>query len=126
MKENEFLDGVSNIESDVVERFVSMDNKLQKKAYKPKSKGIWLRFGAIAACFLLIVSAVLVVPMLYDDDPDVIPGPGTTDNPVVNHPNYIPIIFDATVSPEQLNGNSLEFIVGSSVSISGNLNKISL
>ena len=119
MKENEFLDGVSNIESDVVERFVSMDNKLQKKAYKPKSKGIWLRFGAIAACFLLIVSAVLVVPMLYDDDLDVIPGPGTTDNPVVNHPNYIPSIFDATVSPEQLNGNSLEFIVGSSVSISG-------
>ena len=122
MKENEFLDGVSNIESDVVERFVSMDNKLQKKAYKPKSKEIWLRFGAIAACFLLIVSAVLVVPMLYDDDSDVIPGPGTTDNPVINHPNYIPIIFDATVSPEQLNGNSLEFIVGSSVSISGGEN----
>ena len=122
MKENEFLDGVSNIESDVVERFVSMDNKLQKKAYKPKSKGIWLRFGAIAACFLLIVSAVLVVPMLYDDDPDVIPGPGTTDNPVVNPPDYTPIIFDATVSPEQLNGNSLEFIVGSSVSISGGEN----
>ena len=122
MKENEFLDGVSNIESDVVERFVSMDNKLQKKAYKPKSKEIWLRFGAIAACFLLIVSAVLVVPMLREEDPGVIPGPGTTDNPVVNHPNYIPIIFDATVSPEQLNGNSLEFIVGSSVSISGGEN----
>lgn len=68
MKENEFLDGVSNIEPDVVERFVKMDNKLQKKANKPKSKGIWLRFGAIAACFLLIVSAVIVVPMLRDDD----------------------------------------------------------
>ena len=122
MKENEFLDGVSNIESDVVERFVSMDNKLQKKAYKPKSKGIWLRFGAIAACFLLIVSAVLVVPMLREEDPGVIPGPGTTDNPVVNPPDYTPIIFDATVSPEQLNGNSLEFIVGSSVSISGGEN----
>lgn len=122
MKENEFLDGVSNIESDVVERFVSMDNKLQKKAYKPKSKGIWLRFGAIAACFLLIVSAAIVVPMLREEDPGVIPGPGTTDNPVVNPPDYTPIIFDATVSPEQLNGNSLEFIVGSSVSISGGEN----
>ena len=31
MKENEFLDGVSNIEPDVVERFVKMDNKLQKQ-----------------------------------------------------------------------------------------------
>ena len=73
MKENEFLDGVSNIEPDVVERFISMDNKLQKK---PKTKGIWLRFGAIAACFLLIVSAVIVVPLLREDDPGVIPGPG--------------------------------------------------
>ena len=35
MKENEFLDGVSNIESDVVERFVSMDNKLQKRSHIP-------------------------------------------------------------------------------------------
>ena len=42
MKENKFLDGVSNIEPDVVERFVKMDNKLQKKANKPKSKGICL------------------------------------------------------------------------------------
>ncbi|MBQ7910831.1 MAG: hypothetical protein IJ363_08615 [Clostridia bacterium] len=102
MKENEFLDGVSNIEPDVVERFVSMDNKLQKKANKSKTKGIWLRFGAIAACFLLIVSAVIVVPMLREDDPGVIvppdgtsndigvnPGPGTTDEN--NRPN-IPIV----------------------------------
>ena len=71
MKENEFLDGVSNVDPDVVERFVSMDNKLQKKA---KNKGIFLRFGAIAACLALIVGAVIVVPMLRKDEPvDVIP-----------------------------------------------------
>ncbi len=132
MKENEFLDGVSNIESDVVERFVNMDNKLQNKANKLKTKGMWLRFGTIAACFVLILSAVTLMPMLREDDAGVISPSdetsndlgvntesGTTDDPVVNPPDYTPIIFDATVSPEQLNGNSLEFIVGSSVSISG-------
>lgn len=103
MKENEFLDGVSNIEPDVVERFVKMDNKLQKKANKPKSKGIWLRFGAIAACFLLIVSAVIVVPMLREDGP----------------PDHTPIIFDATVSPEKLSGSNSEFIVGTSSALNG-------
>ena len=82
MKENEFLDGVSNIEPDVVERFVSMDNKLQKKANKSKTKGIWLRFGAIAACFLLIVSAVIVVPMLREGEPGVIVPPDETNNDV--------------------------------------------
>lgn len=75
MNENKFLDGVSTIDSDVVERFVSMDNQLQKKASKPKSKKAWLRIGAIAACFFLIVSAVIVVPMLRTEEP------GTTDDP---------------------------------------------
>ena len=86
MKKNEFLDGISNIAPDVVERFVLMDNKLQKKANKPKLKEIWLRFGAIAACFLLILSVILAVPMLREDDPGVILGPGTTDNPGVDTP----------------------------------------
>ena len=86
MKENEFLDGVSNIEADVVERFVSMDNKLQKKSNKPKSKGIWLRFGAIAACFLLIVSVIIAVPMLREDDPGVINPPDETGNDVGANP----------------------------------------
>ena len=86
MKENEFLDGVSNIEADVVERFVSMDNKLQKKANKPKSKGIWLRFGAIAACFLLIVSVIIAVPMLREDDTGVINPPDETNNDVGVNP----------------------------------------
>lgn len=79
----------------------------------------WQSYVAVAACFLLIVSAVIVMPMLQGDDPGVVPGPGTTNNPVDPPPNHTPIIFDATLSPEQLNGNSSEFIVGSSVSISG-------
>ena len=79
MKENEFLDGISNIEPDVVERFVAMDNKLQNKSNKPKSKSVWLRFVAVAACFLLILSAVIVAPMMRKDGPGVIPNPETTD-----------------------------------------------
>ena len=55
--------------------------KTNIKKEKKTNKSVWLRFGAIAACFLLIVSVILVVPMLREDDPGVIPGPGTTDNP---------------------------------------------
>jgi len=73
--------------------------KTKLKKEKKTTQNIWIRFGAIAACLLLIVSAVIVVPMVRED--------------------YTPIIFDATVSPEQLNGNSLEFIVGTSTSIEG-------
>lgn len=81
-----------------------------KLRYNNKSpKTVWFRFGAIAACFALIVSAIIVVPRLIEDTmpPD--------DSGVVLPPNkieYTPVIFDATVSPEQLNGSGLEFIVG--------------
>lgn len=50
-----------------------------KKERKP-NKNVWLRFGAIAACFLLIVSAVIVVPMLREDDPVVPPDNGSVGN----------------------------------------------
>lgn len=117
MKKKEWNEGLDHLDPDLVEKYVEQKDRLRQK--NKKSKSVWLRFGAIAACFVLILGTVIVVPMLREDDPGVIPGPGTTDNPVVNPPDYTPIIFDATVSPEQLNGNNLEFIVGSSVSISG-------
>ena len=166
MKENVFLNGVTSIDPDIVERFISMDNKLQKKVNKSKTKAIWLRLGAIAACFALIVGTILIVPMFREDKPsgppiadagtsadssidtlppsqeetdvftnsdttdipsqgeetDLFPNPDTTDVPSIITPpdnDPPPIIFDATVSPDKLNGNNSEFIVGSSLSISG-------
>ncbi len=105
MKKKEWNEGLNHLDPDLVEKYVEQKDSLRQKSKKPKS--LWLRFGAIAACFVLILSAV-VVPILREDDP------GT-----VNPPDHIPIIFDATESPESLNGNSLEFIVGTSVSMSG-------
>ena len=70
MKEHEFLDGISNIEPDVVERFVVMDNQLQKKAMiKSKTRGRWLRIAAIAACCSLIAGAVFItLPLFYEEE----------------------------------------------------------
>lgn len=87
MKKKEWNEGLNHIDPDLVEKYVEQKDRLRQKNKKPKS--VWLRFGAIAACFLLIVSAVIVVPMLREDDSGVIPGPGTTDDN--NRPN-IPIV----------------------------------
>ena len=67
MKKPNFLDGVSYIEPDVVERFVSMDNRLHEKA--KKIKAAWLRFGAIAACTALIIgaTAAMLIPLMRKD-----------------------------------------------------------
>ena len=59
--------------------------KTNLKKERKTNKNVWLRFGAIAACFLLIVSAIIVVPMLREDDPGIIPNPDNDSNlPIVN------------------------------------------
>ena len=54
---------------------------------KKSSSNAWMKWTSLAACFCLIVSVMIVVPMLREDDPGVIPGPGTTDNPIVDPPD---------------------------------------
>ena len=66
MKKKEWNEGMNHIDPDLVEKYVEQKDRLRQKNKKPK--GVWLRFGAIAACFLLIISAVIVVPMLRDDN----------------------------------------------------------
>lgn len=109
MKKKEWNEGLNHIDPDLVEKYVEQKDRLRQKNKKPKS--VWLRFGAIAACFLLIVSAVIVVPMLREDDPGIITppdgtsndigvnsGPGTTDN---NNPNTS-ITDDPNETTEQI------------------------
>ena len=86
MKKKEWNEGLNYLDPDLVEKHIEQKERLRQK--NKKTKSVWLRFGAIAACFLLIVSAIIVVPMLREDDPGVTPGPGTTDN---SRPN-IPIV----------------------------------
>jgi hypothetical protein len=58
MREQEFLDAVSHIEADVVESFVAMDARLQRKAGRSKARIIWTRIGAVAACFAVLIGGV--------------------------------------------------------------------
>jgi hypothetical protein len=67
MKENEFLDGVSNIETDVVERFVTMDNKLQSRS--KRSRNIWIRALALAACVALVIGVIATVVIFNRSKP---------------------------------------------------------
>lgn len=65
MRENDFLDGISNIEPDIVEQFVSIDNKIQKIT---KMKRTLFRVGTIAACLVLIIGAVIVSQLIKRDN----------------------------------------------------------
>ena len=62
MKKKEWNEGLNHLDPDLIEKYIEQKERLRQK--NKKAKGVWLRFGAIAACFLLIVSAVIAVPML--------------------------------------------------------------
>ncbi len=62
MKKKEWNEGLNHLDPDLVEKYVKQKDSLRQT--NKKSKSVWLRFGAIAACFLLIVSVVIAVPML--------------------------------------------------------------
>ena len=80
MKKKEWNEGLNQIDPDLVEKHIEQKERLRQK--NKKNKAVWLRLGAIAACFLLIVSAVIVVPILREDDPGVITPPDETSNDI--------------------------------------------
>lgn len=98
MKEHEFLDGVSQIEADVVESFVAMDARLQRKAGRSRSQIAWMRVGAVAACFAVVVGMIMVVPMFREDDPGIVIGTDSASTEGDDRPN-IPIVNIQAPSP---------------------------
>ncbi len=65
MKKKEWQAGLDCLDTDVVEGYVLQKEKLEAKR---KARGILLRAGAVAACFALILSAVVFVPLLQKGD----------------------------------------------------------
>ena len=78
MKKKEWNEGLNYLDPDLIEKHIEQKERLRQK--NKKAKGVWLRFGAIAACFLLIVSAIIVVPMLREDHPGIVVPPDGTSN----------------------------------------------
>jgi hypothetical protein len=85
----------------VVESFVAMDARLQRKAGRSKAKIIWTRIGTVAACFAVILSAVMILPMLGVGSPEVFDPPfelpfwGGSSNEDPSPPQHSSFDFDS-------------------------------
>ena len=77
MKKKEWNEGLNYLDPDIVEKYVEQKDRLAQQ--RKMSKAMWLRLGAVAACFVLIVSAIVVVTMLKGDAPGIIPNPDNSD-----------------------------------------------
>lgn len=78
MKKKEWNEGMNCLDYDLVESYTRQKDALRQK--NKKNSGVWLRFGALAACLLLIVGAVIAVPLLRSgEDPFLMGGNPNTD-----------------------------------------------
>lgn len=83
MKKKEWNEGLNYLDPDLVEKHIEQTERFRQQ--KQKSIAVWRRFGAIAACFVLISGAVIAVSMLREDDPGVITPPDNRpDIPIFN------------------------------------------
>ena len=110
MKKKEWNEGLNHLDPDLVEKYVEQKDRLRQKNKNPK--GIWLRFGAIAACFCLIVGVVISTGILNfsDDVPDDQPNDGKEKevlsiNELLGRTDLGSIIYgsNANVNPDKEN-----------------------
>ena len=76
MKKEEWNQGMDHLDPDLVEQYVTKKDGLRQKR---KVRKVWLRLSAMAACFAVIVGAVMVVPTLWRMV--TLPDVPTWDNP---------------------------------------------
>ncbi len=80
MNKQEWNEALDHIDPDLVEKYIEQKDNLREKK---KANGLWLRVGALAACIIFIVSAIIVVPRLLKDGTDDLP---PIDNPPIDNP----------------------------------------
>jgi len=91
MKQEKFIDAITNLDADILDRYFMMKNDLQTK--KSSKSRILIRWTALAACLALIISAMIVAPMLQKESTDKTPhlttqDPGNENIPPINKVHY--------------------------------------
>ena len=75
MTQDKLTDAITELDSDILERYVRMKNTLAEKK-KPKQRA-WVKWTSLAACFaILLITCVTILPTLMGDDVT----PGVTDD----------------------------------------------
>ena len=86
MKKQEWNEGLDHLDPELVEEYVEQKDLLCKKK---RWRAVWIRVGAIAACIIFIVSAIIVAPKLLKDRTDDL-SPPINNPPIQIPPNQNP------------------------------------
>ncbi len=113
MKAIEWNDALNHLDTDIVEQYIEQKDSLRQRN---KIKNFRMRIGALAACFLLMVSAVITLPMLKSAAPPITDDPPPL-TPAITLPT-IPTIAGGNVisgKQEAMHGDLSYTSVGTSL-----------
>ena len=66
MTQEKLIDAITDLDSDILNRYFDMKADLAAKK-KPK-KSTWVKWASVAACFcLIIVASIMVIPNILND-----------------------------------------------------------
>ena len=89
MKATEWNEALNRIDTDIVERYIEEKDELRRRN---KSKNLRMRIGALAACFLVVVTTVITLPI-----PKILPSIPTIPLPILKILPSIPTITSGNV-----------------------------
>lgn len=86
MKNERFLELMNNIDEELLLRAEADEKIIQKHKIN------WLKWGAIAACFVLIIAASIIAPLIFKDPPVSPPSP---------QEEFVPPVYESAIFSAQ-------------------------
>ena len=65
MTQEKIIDAITDLDSDILDRYFTMKNELASK--KKPTKRTWVKWASVAACFCLVLTAIICIPMMNND-----------------------------------------------------------
>lgn len=121
MTQEKIIDAITELDSDILDRYYTMKKELAAKK-KPR-KLAWVKWASIAACFCLILTAVICIPMMNNDG-KIISNFKTNSTVDAMYPIPLPgecIFFhEVELARKEYSGKDVQFLVAFKVFKDGN------
>ena len=64
MTQKKFVDAITDLDADIIEKYFTIKNEIKKE--RGQKKHVRVKWILLATCFILIASAIIVVPVLHE------------------------------------------------------------
>jgi hypothetical protein len=121
MTQEKLIDAITELDSDILDRYFTMKNELASK--KKPTKHTWVKWASVAACFCLVLTAIICIPMINNDG-KIISIFKTNNKEDALYPIPLPgeciFFFEVEQARKEYMGKDVQFLIAFKVFKDGN------